>query len=84
VEALRVQQEGRCAICRKPLPARFTVDHDHRLGGLHGHDPKVGCRYCVRGLLCFTCNKGLGTFRDDAEALARAARYVTWRRRNAA
>jgi hypothetical protein len=44
------EQDGLCAICRE-RPA-MHVDHDHRAGW-------------VRGVLCFTCNVGLGTFDDD-------------------
>jgi hypothetical protein len=80
VAELHARQEGRCAICGEPLPARFVVDHDHALAAAHGHDPKVGCRACVRGVIHYRCNKALGLFRDDAEALRRAAIYVTWRR----
>jgi hypothetical protein len=81
VEALYAQQQGTCAIGGEPLPPRYTVDHDHTLAAAHGHDPTVGCKGCVRGLLCHRHNRALGSFRDDAEALARAARYVVWRRR---
>ena len=83
VAGLHAQQQGLCAVGGEPLPARFVVDHDHGLGAAHGHDPKVGCRACVRGLVCYRHNKALGLFRDNAEALARASIYVTWRRARA-
>lgn len=31
----------------------------------------------IRGLLCVRCNNALGLFREDADLLRRAARYVT-------
>ena len=52
---------GRCAICESP--ARLVVDHCHTTG-----EP--------RDLLCDHCNRGLGYFRDNAEALRRAADYL--------
>lgn len=58
-------QDGRCAICLKPPePDRhLCVDHDHETGE-------------NRGLLCDICNRGVGIFRDDPEALRRAADYL--------
>lgn len=55
------EQDGRCAICGGD--AQLYVDHCHRTG-------------VVRGLLCAACNFGLGKFRDDPDALRRAAAYI--------
>lgn len=68
-------QGGRCAICRRATgkAKRLAVDHDHSCP--RGHDPKMACRACVRGLCCSNCNFNvLG--RLDAEALQRAYWYV--------
>lgn len=70
-ERLLIQQGGRCAICRQFEAARgpdgqrqrLAVDHDHASGE-------------VRGLLCGTCNRALGLFKDDGIALARAIVYL--------
>jgi hypothetical protein len=62
-------QEGRCYICRKkasgkgPSGQRLHIDHD----------PKTGK---VRGLLCFSCNVGLGHFRHNPKLLLKAVRYL--------
>jgi hypothetical protein len=64
-EAMLAAQRNTCAIC----PHRFKstrdahVDHDHATGR-------------VRGILCTSCNNGLGRFRDDPVLLRRAARYL--------
>ena len=55
-------QGGTCAICQVK-PAEH-VDHDHETGD-------------VRGILCFTCNVGLGNFNDEPERLLLAHRYLT-------
>ncbi len=55
------EQGGVCAICGAADPRH--VDHDHRSGG-------------VRGILCFTCNGGLGLFRDSELYLSRAIGYL--------
>lgn len=42
-----------CAICKQPFVETPHVDHDHR------HcSGKIGCKECVRGLLCRVCNNG--------------------------
>ena len=58
------EQGGACAICQV-RPAEH-VDHDHETGA-------------VRGILCFTCNVGLGNFGDEPERLLLAHRYLTRR-----
>lgn len=58
VGALIAMQGGLCAICgRAGQP--LQVDHDHRhCGG------SLGCRACVRGMLCPRCNTALGKLGD--------------------
>ena len=64
-DALLASQGGRCALCgRAPHGARaFSIDHDHLTGQ-------------VRGLLCGTCNVGLGAFGDNPELLCAAITYL--------
>lgn len=64
------KQAGKCKICARELALegltgdRVVVDHCHTTGQ-------------VRGLLCNECNRGLGYFRDNTDALIQAARYLT-------
>lgn len=60
-ERLFAEQRGLCAICH--TDAAEHVDHDHETGA-------------VRGLLCFTCNVGLGNFKDDVVRILSAADYL--------
>lgn len=64
-EALYEAQGGACYICQraKGISKKLAVDHDHESG-------------FVRGLLCTTCNKILGHFRDDPLAAWRTANYL--------
>lgn len=58
-------QEFECLICNRQVlfPERLNVDHDHKTGK-------------IRGLLCGDCNRGLGCFKDNPEALKNAIKYL--------
>ena len=64
-DAMLTAQDFKCAICLTSTPGGngFHVDHCHTTG-------------TVRGLLCVNCNTGLGNFRDNRAALARAIDYL--------
>jgi hypothetical protein len=71
VDAMRNSQGGKCAICGRhesELPqgkvtGRLHIDHCHNTNE-------------VRGLLCYSCNYGLGHFRDSPEIMALAIAYL--------
>lgn len=57
-------QNGRCAVCGIKLNLKNArIDHCHKTEN-------------VRGLLCVSCNTGIGLFRDSPEILKSAAKYV--------
>lgn len=58
---------GRCQICHKETA--LHIDHDHSTGQ-------------VRGLLCNSCNGGLGAFKDNPDFLHEAVRYLENCKRN--
>lgn len=62
---LLLRQHDRCAICDTDAWGKKgpCVDHDHETGR-------------VRGILCGSCNQGLGRFRDDPVRLRAAADYL--------
>lgn len=66
-DRMLAEQGGGCAICRtREWPGhgnRPHVDHDHATGA-------------VRGILCGSCNQGLGRFNDDPTRLRAAADYL--------
>ena len=63
------EQKGGCAICSttdyysRMQYAKLIVDHCHKTGK-------------VRGLLCKSCNIGLGEFKDDVSLLDNAIGYL--------
>lgn len=64
-------QNGVCAICGKSekmkmngVVKRLSVDHDHKTG-------------TIRGLLCNSCNNGLGNYQDSPDLLTKAIDYLT-------
>jgi hypothetical protein len=64
-DALLDSQGGGCAICgtQPERVANLHLDHCHDSGG-------------IRGILCVSCNQGIGQFRDDPDLLDAAARYL--------
>lgn len=73
-ERLLAAQGGGCAICGTTVPGGhggFHVDHDHSCC-----PGKRACGGCVRGLLCHSCNTGIGSLGDCVERLASAVEYL--------
>lgn len=65
-DAMLDEQDGKCAICMKPI--------EFRTGGAcidHQEHP-----FKIRGILCISCNTGLGKLGDNEEGLLRALEYV--------
>jgi hypothetical protein len=79
-DELLLRQNGKCAIClhtprerleeentrggNVPIEERLlAVDHDHLTGN-------------ARGLLCWSCNTGLGHFKDNIESMGLAISYL--------
>lgn len=63
--------ENGCQICGIFVD-RLYIDHDH---SCCTEDSK-SCGDCVRGVLCPTCNYGLGNFKDDIKLLLAAFKYL--------
>lgn len=61
--AMLAAQGGVCAICKRRPAYRLHVDHSHATGK-------------IRGLLCFPCNNGLGTFKDNITLMRLATEYL--------
>lgn len=60
------KQQGCCAICgvhQSELSERLCIDHNHETGK-------------VRGLLCRSCNRGIGFLKDDFEITDKATTYL--------
>jgi hypothetical protein len=61
-----VSQKFKCGVCKSTYPGPkgvFAVDHCHKTNK-------------VRGLLCYLCNVGLGSFRDNIDYLTSAISYL--------
>jgi hypothetical protein len=64
-------QKGVCAICEEPETEikyskvqSLSVDHNHETGE-------------IRGLLCNSCNRGVGLLKDSPKLLSKAANYLS-------
>lgn len=59
-------QNYRCSICgvhEEELKKSLAVDHCHNTG-------------IIRGLLCKSCNTGIGNFKDDVDIMKKAIEYI--------
>ena len=65
-DTLLASQGGVCGICGSHSSGSgkdWYMDHNHVTGE-------------VRGMLCVTCNSGLGFFKDSLEVLSKAIKYL--------
>ncbi len=61
---MRNKQNGCCAICKSQIVLETSrIDHDHRTGK-------------VRGLLCVSCNTGIGLLKDSPQIMKNAISYL--------
>lgn len=64
-DRLKNRSGGKCEICGNS-PDKLAIDHCHSSGK-------------VRGMLCKSCNTGLGNLRDNISLLERAIEYLKTR-----
>lgn len=64
-EEIFTAQDGRCGCCKviEPGETGWHIDHDHQTGE-------------IRGILCSSCNTGIGFLGDNVEGLQRAIAYL--------
>lgn len=63
-QAMYEAQNRACAICGTPREAlELVIDHNHKTGK-------------VRGLLCVSCNTGIGHLKDSPDVLDAAIAYL--------
>jgi len=61
VEQAITLSDGKCGVCKRKRV--LVIDHDH-------------VTMKVRGLLCITCNTGIGKLGDNVEGLQKALQYL--------
>lgn len=70
-ESILQDQNGKCAICSKKFEVK--QGYNHQSGICVDHDHKTNK---VRGLLCHSCNTGLGKLQDDIQILQKSIIYL--------
>jgi hypothetical protein len=75
-ERMREGQGGACALCGDP--DGLMVDHDHSCcqGSRGRSDGRSGCKKCIRGLLCDSCNRVLGRIEQKPALAERFSDYL--------
>jgi hypothetical protein len=56
------KQNGVCDICKR-VPVKPVIDHCHKTNK-------------VRGIICNTCNSGIGMLKDDLKIIKNAVKYL--------
>lgn len=75
IEKLYIEQNNCCAICLIP----FSKNEARWSGGSGRDKPHIDhCHISgkIRGILCRSCNLGIGHFQDKIEALEKAIEYL--------
>jgi len=62
-DEMLLQQNNRCAICKREFEEKPHLDHEHGSGW-------------VRGILCNNCNLAIGLFEDDVVRIQEAVEYL--------
>ena len=77
-DAMLDKQSGKCAICRgnetittNGIVKKLAVDHNRSCC-----PGNKSCGSCIRGLLCYACNNGIGIFRDSVDFMQSAITYL--------
>lgn len=73
------KQGGKCGICGTKDPGgkgTWHIDHDHKCCPVSRTGKIAGCAKCIRGILCYHCNTGLGHFREDPARLRAAIAWI--------
>jgi hypothetical protein len=81
-DKLLATQDGKCAICKRyfeEFPGSRHIDHDHGCCGQRG---KKACGTCIRGVLCGTCNSGIGMLQDSPEIALSSYKYLINTKKN--
>jgi hypothetical protein len=65
-------QGWQCLCGRTDVSSLWHVDHDHSCCP----ERKKSCGSCVRGIICSTCNTGLGFAKDNPETLRAWIEYL--------
>lgn len=74
IDELIKERNGLCDICKAPFLKKPHVDHNHKCC-----PTDYTCGKCFRGLLCSSCNIGIGHFKDNPEVLFAASQYLKLR-----
>lgn len=72
--AILESQDNKCVGCLREFGEEVLphIDHDHSCCP----QARGTCGHCIRGILCNTCNRGLGCLKDSPEIMNRLARYI--------